>query len=148
MSHPKTLFEKIWDQHLITEDEDGQCLLHVSRHFAHDGSWHPFNFLKSKNLPVRRAQQLFATPDHGVSTLSHSLEDITDPDQIKVVKSLSLNAKEYGFTLFDLSDDRQGIIHVVGPEQGLTQPGLVIVCGDSHTSTHGALGAIAFGIGA
>lgn len=148
MTQPKTLFEKIWDQHLITQDEDGRCLLHVSRHFAHDGSWHAFNFLKARDMKVRRPQQLFATPDHGVSTLSHNLADIEDADQVKVVKALEENAGKHGFTVFSLQDMRQGIIHVVGPEQGLTQPGLLIVCGDSHTSTHGALGALAFGIGA
>jgi 3-isopropylmalate/(R)-2-methylmalate dehydratase large subunit len=91
---------------------------------------------------------MFATPDHGVSTLSHDLSLITDPDQVRVVRAIDANAKKHGFTLFGLDDPRQGIIHVVGPEQGLTQPGLLIVCGDSHTSTHGALGALAFGIGA
>lgn len=148
MSQPKTLFQKIWDRHLIAQDDDGRCLLHVSRHFAHDGSWHAFKFLKARGLKVRHPEQLFATPDHGVSTLSHDLANIKDADQIKVVKALDENATEHGFTVFNLQDTRQGIIHVVGPEQGLTQPGLVIVCGDSHTSTHGALGALAFGIGA
>ena len=148
MTAPKTLFEKIWDAHTVTTDEDGRSLLHVSRHFAHDGSWHAFKFLKSRGLKVRHPEQLFATPDHGVSTVSHDLNMITDPDQIRVVTALDDNAQEHGFTLFGLQDSRQGIIHVVGPEQGLTQPGLLIVCGDSHTSTHGALGALSFGIGA
>ena len=148
MSKHLTLFEKIWNKHLITEDEDGRALLHVSRHLAHDGSWHAFNFLKARGLPVRHSDQLFATPDHGVSTLSHDLLTIRDADQVRVVKALDENAKAHGFTLFGLNDPRQGIIHVIGPEQGLTQPGLLIVCGDSHTSTHGALGALSFGIGA
>jgi len=148
MSKPTTLFEKIWNNHLIAQDSDGRCLLHVSRHLAHDGSWHAFKFLKARGLAVRHPDQLFATPDHGVSTISHDLAMIKDADQIRVVKALDENAQAHGFTLFGLTDERQGIIHVVGPEQGLTQPGLLIVCGDSHTSTHGALGALSFGIGA
>jgi 3-isopropylmalate/(R)-2-methylmalate dehydratase large subunit len=142
------MFEKIWNAHLILEDGDGRSLLHVSRHLAHDGSWHAFTFLEGRGLSLRRPDQMFATPDHGVSTLSHDLSLITDPDQVRVVRAIDANAKKHGFTLFGLDDPRQGIIHVVGPEQGLTQPGLLIVCGDSHTSTHGALGALAFGIGA
>jgi len=148
MNKPTTLFEKIWNNHIIAQDSDGRSLLHVSRHLAHDGSWHAFKFLKARSLPVRHPDQLFATPDHGVSTLSHDLAMIKDPDQIRVVKALDENSQQFGFTLFGLNDSRQGIIHVVGPEQGLTQPGLLIVCGDSHTSTHGALGALSFGIGA
>ena len=148
MTRPQTMFEKIWNAHLILEDGDGRSLLHVSRHLAHDGSWHAFTFLEGRGLAWRRPDQMFATPDHGVSTLSHDLSRITDPDQIRVVRAIDANAKKHGFTLFGLDDPRQGIIHVVGPEQGLTQPGLLIVCGDSHTSTHGALGALAFGIGA
>jgi 3-isopropylmalate/(R)-2-methylmalate dehydratase large subunit len=148
MTQPQTMFAKIWQSHLICEDSDGRSLLHVSRHFGHDGSWHAFSFLQSRGLTVRHPDQLFTTPDHGVSTLSHNLADIHDADQLRVVKGLDANAKKYGFTVFGLNDPRQGIIHVVGPEQGLTQPGLLIVCGDSHTSTHGALGALSFGIGA
>lgn len=148
MTRPQTMFEKIWNAHLILEDGDGRSLLHVSRHLAHDGSWHAFTFLEGRGLALRRPDQMFATPDHGVSTLSHDLSRITDADQVRVVRAIDSNAKKHGFTLFGLDDPRQGIIHVVGPEQGLTQPGLLIVCGDSHTSTHGALGALAFGIGA
>lgn len=148
MSKPTTLFEKIWNEHLIADDGEGRCLLHVSRHLAHDGSWHAFKFLQDRGLPVRHRDQLFATPDHGVSTLSHDIKKIKDLDQIRVVKALDENAQTHGFTVFGLNDSRQGIIHVVGPEQGLTQPGLLMVCGDSHTSTHGALGALSFGIGA
>ncbi len=148
MARPRTMFEKIWQDHLIREDEDGACLLFVGRHLAHDGLYHGFNFLEGRGLALARADQIFATPDHGISTLSHRLDDIVDPVQHRVVKALQDNAARHGFTLFGLEDPRQGIVHVVGPEQGLTQPGLLIVCGDSHTSTHGALGALAFGIGA
>ncbi len=148
MDRPRTMFEKIWADHAILEDDDGQTLLFVGRHLAHDGSMHPFRFLDERGQSVMYPDQVFATPDHGTPTVSHRLEDIADPAQRTAVTSLQANAKRHGFTLFDLDDPRQGIVHVVGPEQGLTQPGLLIVCGDSHTSTHGALGALAFGIGA
>ncbi|WP_135467439.1 3-isopropylmalate dehydratase large subunit [Crenalkalicoccus roseus] len=148
MSTPRTMFDKIWEEHAILEDEDGNTLLFVARHLAHDGSYHAFSFLDERGLPVRRPDLTYATPDHGISTLSHRIEDIDDPDQRRVVTGLQRNAERHGFTLFGLDDPRQGIVHVVGPEQGLTQPGLLMVCGDSHTSTHGALGALAFGIGA
>ncbi len=147
MAGPRTLLEKIWDDHLILE-EDGQCLLLVGRHLAHDGSYHAFSALEDRGLTLRRPDQTFATPDHGVPTVSRNVADIADPSQRRVVEALPVNAAKYGFTLFGLNDPRQGIVHVVGPEQGVTQPGLIIVCGDSHTSTHGALGALAFGIGA
>lgn len=148
MARPRTMFEKIWDEHVILEDEDGQALLHVSRHLAHDGSYHAFSFLEERGLPLRRPDQTFGTPDHGISTLSHRLEDITDPDQLRVVTALEANGRKHGFRVFGLGDERQGIVHVIGPELGITQPGLIICCGDSHTSTHGALGALAFGMGA
>lgn len=148
MTALQTMFGKIWQEHVITEDEDGNALLYVSIFLAHDGSYHAFDFLRARGLPVRTPDRIFATPDHGISTVTHRLEDITDPDQRRVVTALQANATEHGFTLFGLDDPRQGIVHVMGPEQGLTQPGFVIVCGDSHTSTHGALGAFAFGIGA
>lgn len=144
----KTLYEKIWETHAILEGPDGQTLLHVGRHIAHDGSYHAFEFLRERGLPVRRPDQMFATPDHGVSSRSHNIAAITDPEQRRVVESLAQNTKQYGIVHFALDDPRQGIVHVVGPEQGITQPGLLIACGDSHTSTHGALGALAFGMGA
>jgi 3-isopropylmalate/(R)-2-methylmalate dehydratase large subunit len=145
---PKTMFDKIWDEHAILENESGQTLLYVARNFAHDGSVHAFRFLEQRGMPMRSPDQTFATPDHGNSTRARTLEVIEDPLQRSVVAALATNAAKHGFTLFGLDDPRQGIAHVVGPEQGLTQPGLLIVCGDSHTSTHGALGALAFGIGA
>jgi 3-isopropylmalate/(R)-2-methylmalate dehydratase large subunit len=127
---------------------DGATLLHIDRHFVHDGSGNAFRMLKEKGLTVRRPDRTFATPDHYVSTLSHDLSSINEPHRRGVVEDLEANAKAAGLTLFGLSDRRQGIAHVVGPEQGLSQPGTIIVCGDSHTATHGALGALAFGIGA
>ena len=144
---PRTLLQKIWDDHLILE-EDGQCLLMVGRHLGHDGSYHAFGVLDERGLALRHPDQFFATPDHGVSTRSHRLDDIADAVQRRVVEALQRNWERHRFTLFGLEDPRQGIVHVVGPEQGITQPGLLLVCGDSHTSTHGALGALAFGIGA
>jgi 3-isopropylmalate/(R)-2-methylmalate dehydratase large subunit len=144
----KTLYEKIWDAHAILEGEDGQTLLHVGRHLAHDGSLHAFEFLQDRGLGVRRPDQVFATPDHSVPTFSHDLARITDPTQRRLVELLSKNTSKFGIVHFGLDDPRQGIVHVVGPEQGITQPGITMVCGDSHTSTHGALGALAFGLGA
>ncbi|MDF3839921.1 3-isopropylmalate dehydratase large subunit [Cupriavidus basilensis] len=143
----KTLYEKIWDAHAILQREDGQTLLHVARHFVHDGSLHAFDFLEGRGLGVRRPDQVFGTPDHGVSTQRAELAAIADPEQRRAVDLLSRNTEKFGIVQFPLGDPRQGIVHVVGPEQGLTQPGMLLVCGDSHTSTHGALGALAFGLG-
>jgi 3-isopropylmalate/(R)-2-methylmalate dehydratase large subunit len=145
---PATLFDKIWSSHAILVRPDGATLLHVDRHFVHDGSSNAFRMLKEKGLPVRRPDRTFATPDHYVSTLSHDLASISEPHRRGVVAELEANARAADLTLFGLGDRRQGIVHVVGPEQGLSQPGMVIVCGDSHTATHGALGALSFGIGA
>ena len=144
----KTMYQKIWDAHAILQDGDGQTLLHVTRQFAHDGSIHAFEFLEDRGLAVRRPDQVFATPDHGVPSHSHDLAAISDPEQRRGVEALGRNTAKFGIVHFALDDPRQGIVHVVGPEQGITQPGMVLVCGDSHTSTHGALGALAFGLGA
>ena len=144
----RTLYEKIWDAHRIVDGEDGQTLLHVARHLVHDGSVHAFEFLRDRALNVRRPDQVFATPDHGVSTEVRKVDAIADPEQRRVVQLLERNTREAGIVHFALDDPRQGIVHVVGPEQGITQPGMVLVCGDSHTATHGALGALAFGAGA
>jgi 3-isopropylmalate/(R)-2-methylmalate dehydratase large subunit len=143
-----TLFDKIWSSHSILVRPDGATLLHIDRHLVHDGSGNAFRMLKEKGLAVRRPDRTFATPDHYVSTLSHDLASINEPHRRGVVEDLEANAKTAGLTLFGLSDRRQGIVHVVGPEQGLSQPGMIMVCGDSHTATHGALGALAFGVGA
>jgi 3-isopropylmalate/(R)-2-methylmalate dehydratase large subunit len=142
------LFDKIWAAHAILVRPDGATLLHIDRHFVHDGSGNAFRMLKEKGLSVRRPDRTFATPDHYVSTLSHDLSSINEPHRRAVVEDLAANAKSAGLTLFGLNDPRQGIVHVVGPEQGLSQPGMILVCGDSHTASHGAVGALAFGIGA
>src|SRR5258706_11632576 len=147
MAAPATLFDKIWSSHAILVRPDGATLLHIDRHFVHDGSGNAFRMLNEKGLAVRRPDRTFATPDHYVSTLSHDLASINESHRRGVVADLEANAKAAGLTLFSLRDRRQGIVHVIGPEQGLSQPGMLIVCGDSHTSTHGALGALAFGIG-
>jgi 3-isopropylmalate/(R)-2-methylmalate dehydratase large subunit len=148
MATPATLFDKIWSSHAILARPDGATLLHVDRHLVHDGSGNAFRMLKEKGLAVRRPDRTFATPDHYVSTLSHDLASINEPHRRSVVEDLESNAKAARLTLFGLADRRQGIVHVVGPEQGLSQPGMIIVCGDSHTASHGALGALAFGVGA
>ncbi|HXY99182.1 MAG TPA: 3-isopropylmalate dehydratase large subunit [Stellaceae bacterium] len=143
-----TLFDKIWDRHKVVERADGQTLLYVDRHLIHDGSRRAFEVLAEKGLTLRRPDRTFGTADHYVPTSSRDVAAIADPEARAMVDAVEVNAARHGATVFGLSDPRQGIIHVVGPEQGLTQPGLTIVCGDSHTSTHGALGALAFGIGA
>ncbi|HYC14266.1 MAG TPA: aconitase family protein, partial [Stellaceae bacterium] len=148
MAAARTLFEKIWDRHVVHQRADGHTLLYVDRHLVHDGSRRAFEVLGERGLRVRRPDRTFGTPDHYVPTTSRSMDGVDDPDRRLMVESVTKNAREHGVTVFGLDDPRQGIIHVVGPEQGLTLPGMTLVCGDSHTSTHGALGALAFGIGA
>ena len=148
MGAPRTMLDKIWDRHAIAESGDGETLLYIDRHFVHDGSFHAFNMLAAEDRRVRRPAQTFATPDHYVPTTGRAAADYADGERRERVDGLADNAAAHGLTHFGVGDARQGIVHVVGPEQGLTQPGLVIVCGDSHTATHGALGAFAFGIGA
>ncbi len=143
----QTLFDKIWNRHVVTE-KHGQTLLYVDRHLLHDGSFFAFNEIRKRGLKVRRPDQTFATPDHYTPTHSTSLDDVADPRSRQLASSIKGNCEEFGVTVFPWGDKRQGIAHVVGPEQGITLPGLTMVCGDSHTSTHGALGCIAFGIGA
>jgi len=148
MATPATLLDKIWSAHAIETRADGATLLSIDRHLVHDGSSTAFRSLKERGLAVRRPDRTFATPDHYVSTLGRTLSAINDPNRRTMVENLEANTRSTGVTLFGLADKRQGIVHVVGPEQGLTQPGMVIVCGDSHTATHGAVGALAFGVGA
>jgi 3-isopropylmalate/(R)-2-methylmalate dehydratase large subunit len=145
---PATLLDKIWALHSIILRPDGVTLLHVDRHLIHDGSSNAFRMLAERGLTVARPDRTFATPDHYVSTRGREIAAIEEPHRRDMVADLHRNAESAGVTLFGLHDLRQGIVHVVGPEQGLSQPGTVIVCGDSHTATHGALGALAFGIGA
>lgn len=142
----RTLFDKIW-QRVCIHELHGQSLLFVDRHIGHEGSGGGFAYLRANDLPLRRPDLTFTTADHWVATKGSTLEDIENPNMRRLVAQFAVNAEEFGHTAFPLGDERRGIVHVVGPEQGITQPGLLIVCGDSHTSTHGALGAFAFGIG-
>ena len=146
-SAPRTLFEKIWSQHRVLERPDGQTLLYVDCHLVHDGSAPAFQRLRQRGLPVRAPGRTFATPDHYVLTTTREIGEIPDPERRGMVQQLAENTAAHGITLFGLDDTRQGIVHVMGPEEGLSQPGALLVCGDSHTSTHGAFGALAFGIG-
>jgi 3-isopropylmalate/(R)-2-methylmalate dehydratase large subunit len=147
MADPETLFDKVWRQHVVTTREDGQSLLWIDRHFVHEGSHHAFNVLKARKGTVARPDLTFGVADHYVPTRG-SERAISDPAIAAMVRQLEDNTRGHAVDLFGLHDPRQGIVHVVGPEQGLTLPGLTVVCGDSHTSTHGAFGALAFGIGA
>lgn len=143
----QTLFDKIWEKNEIDRNEGGQSLLWIDRHFVHEGSFHGFGKIAERQLAVRQPDLTFGVADHYVPTHSRSISDLPDKSQY-VIKLLDANTEQHKIKLFGLDDPSQGIVHVVGPEQGLTLPGTIIVCGDSHTSTHGGLGALAFGIGA
>ena len=147
MNQPQTLIDKLWAAHEIVRREDGQSLLWVDRHYVHEGSFHAFGKLAERGVKVAEPGLTFGVADHYVPTRG-SRQDIANPELARMVRQVEENTAQHGVKLFGLDDPRQGIVHVVGPEQGLTLPGLLIVCGDSHTSTHGALGAYAFGIGA
>ena len=143
----KTLYDKIWDDHLVHEQSDGTSLIYVDRHLVHEvTSPQAFEGLRLQKRKVRRPEFTLAVPDHNVPTTDRS-KGIDDKESRIQVDTLRKNCKEFGVELFDVNDKRQGIVHIIGPEQGFTQPGTVIVCGDSHTATHGAFGALAFGIG-
>lgn len=144
---PQTLFDKLWSSHRIAEREDGAALLFVDRHFVHEGSFHGFSQVTARGRKVAAPDLTFGIADHYVPTHDRD-KPIANPEIAEMVRKLERNSADNGITLFGLRDPRQGIVHVVGPEQGLTLPGLLIVCGDSHTSTHGAFGTYAFGIGA
>jgi len=143
----KTLYDKIWEHHLVHRQEDGTSLIYVDRHLIHEvTSPQAFEGLRLQKRKVRRPELTLAVPDHNVPTTDRS-KGINDEESRIQVETLRNNCKEFGVQLFDVNDRRQGIVHIIGPEQGFTQPGTVIVCGDSHTATHGAFGALAFGIG-
>jgi len=144
---PRTLFEKVWDRHVVHREENRPDLLYVDLHLVHEvTSPQAFEGLRLAGRKVRRPDRTVATVDHNVPTWSRSLP-ITDDLAREQIEALRRNAQEFAVPLFDIDSPRQGIVHVIGPELGLTQPGMTIVCGDSHTSTHGAFGALAFGIG-
>jgi 3-isopropylmalate/(R)-2-methylmalate dehydratase large subunit len=144
----QTLFEKVWSRHRVVERDDGQVLLYIDNHLVQDGGVPAFEMLRQRGLAPRAPHRTFATPDHYVPTDSRDLGTIADPEKRLMAQTLADESARAGITHFGIDDARQGILHVIGPEQGLSWPGMVIVCGDSHTSTHGAMGTLAFGIGA
>jgi len=144
---PQTLYDKIWKEHIVHQQDDGTTLLYVDRHLIHEvTSPQAFEGLRLSKRKVRKPNLTLAVADHNVPTANRS-KGIDDEESKIQVETLEMNCKEFGIELFDMKDKRQGIVHIIGPEQGFTQPGTVIVCGDSHTATHGAFGALAFGIG-
>ncbi|MEM7506682.1 MAG: 3-isopropylmalate dehydratase large subunit [Pseudomonadota bacterium] len=148
MTGPKTLYDKIWDAHVANEAEDGTCLLYIDRHLVHEvTSPQAFEGLRMTGRKVRHPEKTLATPDHNVPTSLDREKGIDDEQSRIQVEALRKNAADFGVEIYDVGDVRQGIVHIIGPEQGLTQPGMTIVCGDSHTATHGAFGALAHGIG-
>ncbi len=148
MSAPRTLYDKIWDSHVVHRQEDGTCVLYIDLHLVHEvTSPQAFEGLRAAGRKVRQPKKTLAVADHNVPTSADRLAGIRNEESRIQVEQLAINTAEFGVEYFDMADIRQGIVHVVGPEQGVTQPGMTIVCGDSHTSTHGAFGALAFGIG-
>ncbi len=147
MARPRTLFDKIWQSHLVESAEDGTCLLYIDRHLVHEvTSPQAFDGLRAGGRRLRHPKATLAVADHNVPTTGRDA-GITNPESRLQVETLEKNCAEFGIAYFSMDDIRQGIVHVIGPEQGFTQPGMTIVCGDSHTATHGAFGALAFGIG-
>ncbi|MEE9317480.1 MAG: 3-isopropylmalate dehydratase large subunit [Rhodospirillales bacterium] len=147
MGKPQTLFDKIWNNHLVNVQDDGTCLIYIDRHLVHEvTSPQAFEGLRISGRTVRRPDATLAVADHNVPTTDRS-GGIEDEESRIQVEALSKNCAEFGVELFDMNDIRQGIVHIIGPEQGFTLPGTTLVCGDSHTATHGAFGSLAFGIG-
>ena len=143
----KTLYDKLFDNHLVSQQENGTCLLYIDRHLVHEvTSPQAFEGLRMNNRKVKHPEYTLAVADHNVPTTDRS-KPIENEDSRIQYETIDKNCKEFGIEFFGLNDVRQGIVHVIGPEQGLTQPGMTVVCGDSHTATHGAFGALAFGIG-
>ena len=144
---PRTLFEKIWDSHVVHRQDDGTCVIYIDRHLVHEvTSPQAFEGLRMANRPVRRPDATIAVADHNTSTLPVAAGDMDEESRVQI-ETLEKNVADFHVPYFGMDDPRRGIVHVIGPEQGLTLPGMTIVCGDSHTSTHGAFGALAFGIG-
>ncbi len=147
MLRPRTLFDKIWDAHVVNQSEDGTCLIYIDRHLVHEvTSPQAFEGLSTAGRVVHSPERTLAVADHNVPTTDRSL-GIEDEEARIQVEALDANTENFSVPYFNMNDVRQGIVHVIGPEQGFTQPGMTIVCGDSHTATHGAFGALAFGIG-
>lgn len=148
MSAPRTLYDKIWDDHLVHEDKNGTCLLYIDRHLVHEvTSPQAFEGLRMSKRKVHAPKKTIAVPDHNVPTSLDRVKGITNKESRIQVETLDQNAKDFGIHYYPVNDERQGIVHIVGPEQGWTLPGMTVVCGDSHTATHGAFGALAHGIG-
>src|SRR5450759_1975846 len=154
MNTPKTIFEKIWDRHVVAQEPDPPAVLYIDLHLVHEvTSPQAFSGLRARQLKVRRPEKTVATVDHGVPTLpaadGSQIGRLAFADELsrKQIAQLEENCREFGIPLNGLGSAHQGIVHIIGPELGLTQPGMTIVCGDSHTATHGAFGALAFGIG-
>ena len=148
MTAPKTLYDKIWDDHVADEAEDGTCLLYIDRHLVHEvTSAQAFEGLRMAGRSVRAPDKTIAVPDHNVPTTLDRAEGIKNEESRVQIEALDENAREFGIHYYPVSDVRQGIVHIVGPEQGWTLPGMTVVCGDSHTATHGAFGSLAHGIG-
>src|SRR6188768_2399119 len=147
MAKPRTLYDKIWDDHVVDEQPDGTCLLYIDRHLVHEvTSPQAFEGLRATGRKVHAPEKTLAVVDHNIPTTDRSKPN-PDPESIEQMKVMADNAKEFGIEYFNEFDKRQGIVHIIGPEQGFTLPGTTIVCGDSHTATHGAFGALAYGIG-
>ena len=147
VAKPRTLYDKIWDDHLVDEQPDGTCLLYVDRHLVHEvTSPQAFEGLRNAGRKVRSPEKTLAVVDHNVPTTDRNLPN-PDPESAEQIRTLAQNAKDFSIEYYDEFDKRQGIVHIIGPEQGFTLPGTTIVCGDSHTATHGAFGALAYGIG-
>ncbi|MFA5539750.1 MAG: 3-isopropylmalate dehydratase large subunit [Gemmobacter sp.] len=148
MTAPRTLYDKIWDDHVVHTSEDGTCLLYIDRHLVHEvTSPQAFEGLRMTGRTVRAPEKTIAVPDHNVPTTWDREKGIDNEESRIQVEALDRNARDFGIHYYPVSDIRQGIVHIIGPEQGWTQPGMTIVCGDSHTATHGAFGALAHGIG-
>ncbi|MDQ7079928.1 MAG: aconitase family protein, partial [Paracoccaceae bacterium] len=148
MTAPKTLYDKIWDAHVVQQDDDGTCLLYIDRHLVHEvTSPQAFEGLRMAGRKVRAPEKTIAVPDHNVPTTLDREKGIENEESRIQVDALDKNARDFGVVYYPVDDIRQGIVHIVGPEQGWTLPGMTVVCGDSHTATHGAFGALAHGIG-
>ena len=148
MTAPRTLYDKIWDDHVVQQDEDGTCLLYIDRHLVHEvTSPQAFDGLRMANRKVRAPERTIAVPDHNVPTTGDRDAVIENEESRIQVEALDKNARDFGVNYYPVNDVRQGIVHIIGPEQGWTLPGMTVVCGDSHTATHGAFGALAHGIG-
>ena len=148
MAQPRTLYDKLWDSHVVHADPAGNAILYIDLHLTHEVTTpQAYEGLRTAGRRMHRTDKTIAVPDHNVPTTKDRMERIDDPESRLQLEMLTENSRHFGVEYIPMDDIRQGIVHIIGPEQGLTQPGKTIVCGDSHTATHGAFGALAFGIG-